>query len=137
VGARLQGRVTKGARVTAGLLLAMAAVVTAGIAATRGLTGASLREACVAVGIGIGWGGLTFACGWWLAARKRERVAVEVAEVLAPVVKELKHLRGALAQRGSVDELARTSVHPRRITPESDDAKTVVASLHQLREAVR
>ena len=137
MGARLQRRVAKGARVTAGLVLAMAAVMAAGIASTRGLTGASLREACWAVGPGIGWGGLTFACGWWLAARKRERVAVEVAEVLAPVVKELKHLRGAIAQRGNVDEHAKTSVHPRRVTPDSDDAKTVIASLQQLREAVR
>lgn len=122
---------------TAGLLLGMAAVVTAGVLATKSLTGASLREACLAVLPGIGWGGLTFACGWWLAARQRERVAVEVAEVLAPVVKELKHVRGALAQHAALDELAKTSVHPRRLTPQTDEAKTVVASLQQLREAVR
>jgi hypothetical protein len=101
------------------------------------MTGASLREACWAVSLGAGWGALTFVGGWWVAVRNREHVAAEVAAVLSPVLKELKHLRGALAQRGNVDEHAQTSVHPRRRAPVTDDAKTIAGSFEELLEAVR
>lgn len=134
---RLQWKAAKGAWVSAGLLLAAAAVVITAVAAVMQATGASLGEACWAVGPGAGWGGFTFACGWWVAMRRRERVGAEVAVVLAPVLKELKHLRCSLARRGSVDESAKTGVHPRRAAPASDDAVTLVASYDQVREAVQ
>ena len=130
-------QLAQGRWVTAGLLLAVMAVVIGAVSALLQVPGTGLREACWSVIPGVGWGGLTFACGWWLAARKRERVGAEVAAVLAPVLKELKRLRGALAQRSSVDEFAKTGVHPRGVTAASDDAPTVVASLDRVREAVR
>ena len=129
--------VAKGALITVGLLLGLAVVVVAAVVATMKATGASLDAALLGVVPGLGWGGLTFACGWWFAMRRHERVGTEVATVLLPLHKELKHLRAQLAQRAAVDDSAKTSVHPRRVAVASDEAKTTVACFDRAREAVR
>lgn len=137
MGTRWRSGQAVGAAISAGLILAAIALVLGAAAAVVTATGVNLGEACCATAAGLGWGGLTFACGWWFAARRRERVAAEVAEVLVPVVRELKHLRATLAHRGAIDEHAKTGRHPRRLAPASDDAKTLVASFEALREVVR
>jgi len=134
---RFRERVPKNAWMTAALGSAVAAAVGAAVTLTMRATGAGLGLAFVAVVPGFGWGGLTFACGYWLASRKRERVGADVLAMLAPLLKELKHLRAALAQRVAADEFAKTSVHPRRIPPPSDQAPTVVASFERVREVLR
>jgi hypothetical protein len=123
--------------VTAALLLTALGVLAAAWAVAIRETGTSLRDASFAVVGGAGWGGLTFATGWWLAARGRQRVGAEVAVALAPMLKELKHVRRALAQVSPVDETEQTKIHPRRAMPVSDSAPTVVASYEVARGAVR
>jgi hypothetical protein len=134
---RFRYRVAKSTWVTAVLLLSVSAGVAVAVALTMRATGASLGTACLGVAPGVGWGGLSFACGWWLASRRHESVGAEVAKVIFPLLKELKHLRAQLAQRVEVDDFARTSLHPRRVAPPSDEAKTTVASYDRAREAVR